>query len=224
MTGGDTRGPLRAIVCDFGGVLTTPLVDAFAGVQAEAGIPPEALGQALADIAAADGRHPLFELETGRMSERTFMTRLERALADHVGHEVRMVDFGEMYFAHLRPNGELIEYMRARRQDGYRMALCTNNVREWEARWRRMLPVDEIFEVVVDSAFVGVRKPDLEIYQLTVERLGVSARECLFIDDFEVNCAAARQMGMSTVQFTSTEQALAEVTEVLRDRGRPLPP
>ena len=63
--------------------------------------------------------------------------------------------------------------MRELRDAGLRMALLTNNVREWEPRWRPMLPeIDEIFEVVVDSAFVGMRKPEPEIYLLTVERLG----------------------------------------------------
>ena len=73
------------------------------------------------------------------------------------------------------------------------MAILTNNVREWEPIWRAKLPVDEIFETVVDSAFVGMRKPDPRIYELT---LGAARRrspptECLFIDDTEVNCEAA---------------------------------
>ena len=78
------------------------------------------------------------------------------------------------------------------------MALLTNNVREWEPLWRSMLPVDEIFELVVDSAFVGMRKPDPEIYELTLERLGdgVTRRaDCLFVDDIEVNVEAARDAG-----------------------------
>ena len=65
------------------------------------------------------------------------------------------------------------------------MALLTNNVREWEPLWRSMLPVDEIFELVVDSAFVGCRKPDPEIYEITLERLGLAAGSCLFVDDVE---------------------------------------
>ena len=55
------------------------------------------------------------------------------------------------------------------------MAMLTNNVREWEPLWRTMLPVDEIFETVVDSAFVGYRKPEPQIYEITLERLGLSA-------------------------------------------------
>ena len=84
--------------------------------------------------------------------------------------------FGERYFANLTPNEPVIDYMRELRGRGYRLAICTNNVREWEARWRAMLPVDEIFDVVVDSAFVGTRKPERRIYELTLERLGVAAR------------------------------------------------
>lgn len=91
------------------------------------------------------------------------------------------------------------------------MALLTNNVREWELRWRALAPIDDIFELVVDSAFVGVRKPDPAIYELTVTWLGVPAAECLFIDDIEVNCVAAREAGMSAVVFCDTEQAIADV-------------
>ena len=59
----------------------------------------------------------------------------------------------------------MIEYMHELRGRGYKMAICTNNIREWEAQWRAMLPVDEIFDVVVDSAFVGSRKPEPRIYR-----------------------------------------------------------
>jgi epoxide hydrolase-like predicted phosphatase len=78
-----------------------------------------------------------------------------------------------------------------------------------------MLPVDEIFEVVVDSGFVGCRKPDREIYDLTLERMGVGAEECLFVDDIDVNCAAARELGMSAVHYQHNEQAIPEIREAL---------
>jgi putative hydrolase of the HAD superfamily len=105
--------------------------------------------------------------------------------------------------------------MATLRAEGLRMALLTNNVREWELRWRALAPIDEIFELVIDSAFVGVRKPDPEIYELTVTGLGVPAAECLFIDDIEVNCVAAREAGMSAVVFRDNEQAIAEMRELL---------
>jgi putative hydrolase of the HAD superfamily len=110
--------------------------------------------------------------------------------------------------------------MRALRERGLAMAICTNNVREWEARWRAMLPIDEIFDVVVDSAFVGTRKPEPRIYELTLERLGVSAEAALFIDDVQDNCRAARDLGLQAVWFQTTEQAIAEAEAILGAGGR----
>jgi putative hydrolase of the HAD superfamily len=109
----------------------------------------------------------------------------------------------------------MIDLMRELKRD-HRMALLTNNVREWEPLWRSMLPVDELFELVVDSAFVGLRKPDPAIYRLTCDRLGVGPEACLFVDDVEVNCTAAEEFGMTAVLYRSSEQAIAEMREALR--------
>jgi HAD superfamily hydrolase (TIGR01509 family) len=78
-----------------------------------------------------------------------------------------------------------------------------------------MLPVDEIFHVIVDSAFVGARKPEPRIYEVTLERLGTSSGAVLFIDDVELNCKAARELGMEAVWFRSTEQAIEEIEAAL---------
>ena len=107
--------------------------------------------------------------------------------------------------------------MRSLKGRGYRMAICTNNVREWEPLWRAKLPVDEIFGVVVDSAFVGVRKPEPEIYGITLERLGVLAPAALFVDDIEVNCDTARKLGMRAVRFRSTDQTIEEIEAALAE-------
>jgi putative hydrolase of the HAD superfamily len=91
-------------------------------------------------------------------------------------------------------------------------------VREWESRWRSKLPeIDELFEVVVDSAFVGMRKPDPAIYELTAHRLGVRPQECVFVDDLEINCDAARELGMAAVRFESTDQAIPELRSGLAE-------
>jgi len=131
---------------------------------------------------------------------------------------VKLGSLRDTYFAHLRPNGPMIGYMRELRDRGLRMALLTNNVREWEPHWRSKLPdIDEIFEVVVDSAFVGMRKPERGIYELTLEQLGdgVHAEECVFVDDTDVNCDAAAELGMHAVRFRDSDQAIAELEELL---------
>jgi epoxide hydrolase-like predicted phosphatase len=205
----------RAVVCDFGGVLTTPLIESFLHYQEQSGIPFQDVVAAMGRLTERTGKNPLHELEKGAITEDEFLGSIEQEM----GGGVSLRELHLVYFDHLQPNAEMIDFVRSLRVDrGLRSALLTNNVREWEARWRSMLPeIDEIFEVVVDSAFVGMRKPDPRIYELTVERLGggVSASDCVFIDDIEVNCEAARELGMSAVQFHSTEQAIAEVEAVL---------
>ncbi len=206
---------IQAVVSDFGGVLTTPLLDAFAAFQDSHGVPLEALGGALAWIEERDGENPLYALETGRMTEPHFVARLQEAVAAQLGRTVEMGGFSEAYFANLHPNTRLIELMAGLRARGYRMAILTNNVREWEPLWRAKLPVDDIFELVVDSGFVGMRKPDPAIYELTLERLGLPADRTLFVDDTHVNVDAARALGMSAVHFVDNDQAIPEIESAL---------
>jgi putative hydrolase of the HAD superfamily len=211
-----TRGPITTVISDFGGVLTTPLVQSFAAVQDETGIPFEELAKAMGRIEVADGKHPLYELEKGNLSEVDFLGKLGDELEPALGHRPELHRFREIYFEALHPNPPMIDLMREAKAGGRRMGLLTNNVREWEPLWRSMLPVDEIFEVVIDSGFVGLRKPDPAIYEMTLERLdGVTAEECLFIDDVDVNCAAARELGMSAVHYRHNDQAIPAIREVL---------
>jgi putative hydrolase of the HAD superfamily len=206
---------VKAVISDFGGVLTAPLSEAFAAMQEGSDITLEQLGLAMMAVAERDGANPLFELETGRLSERDFLARLGSALSEQADREIELHGFGEAYMENLHPNAEMIEFMRSLRGRGLRMAILTNNVREWEPLWRPKLPVDEIFELVVDSGFVGIRKPDPAIYELTLERLGLDTRDCVFIDDTEINCTAARKLGIASVWFRSNDEAIAEVEAIL---------
>lgn len=213
---------LKAVISDFGGVLTTPLLGSFAAFQDETGIPPEALGKAMQRIAEADGEHPLYELERGRITEAAFLERLGGELVAELGHQPELHRFSEIYFDALEPNEPMIELMRRLRDRGLRMALLTNNVREWEPLWRSMMPVDEVFELVVDSAFVGMRKPEPEIYELTLERLRaldglgkLTPAECLLVDDVAANVEGARALGINAVHFQTNEQAIGEIEAAL---------
>jgi putative hydrolase of the HAD superfamily len=212
---------VKAVISDFGGVLTTPLLGSFMALQDEIGIQPGTLGRAMQRIAERQGEHPLFELERGRVSEADFLETLAAELEPEVGHRPQLHRFSEIYFDALEVNEPMIGVMRDAKESGFRMALLTNNIREWEPLWRAMLPVDEIFELVVDSAFVGMRKPEPGIYELTVERLGdgVEPADCLFVDDVEVNIDAARELGMRTVHFQSNDQAIPEIEAALDGSG-----
>lgn len=205
---------IRAVISDFGGVLTNPLWEAFAAWNADVGADPGVLGMALQRAAEERGEHPLYELEKGLLTEDEFTAIVQSQLPA----EIQLEGFRDVYFANLHPNVPMISLMRELREGGLRMAMLTNNVREWEPLWRAKLPVDEIFEVVVDSAFVGMRKPDRAIYELTLERLGdVDASECVFVDDVDVNCAMATELGMTAVHYRDPESAIAEIRAAIGD-------
>ncbi|MGN6253545.1 MAG: HAD family hydrolase [Solirubrobacterales bacterium] len=206
---------VKAIVSDFGGVLTTPLLGSFERVQDEIEIPAESLGEALRCATEERGDNPLFQLERGEMEEVAFLELLSDHLEPLLGRRPHLHRFREVYFDALDPNEPMIELMRELRASGLTMALLTNNVREWEPLWRSMLPIDEIFETVVDSAFVGCRKPEARIYELTLERIGMPAEACLFVDDVGVNCEGAEAAGMSAVHFRDNEQATAAIRAAL---------
>jgi putative hydrolase of the HAD superfamily len=207
---------IRAVISDFGGVLTTPLIESFRAYRGESGVSFERLGEAMARVAERrGGEHPLFELERGRITEAEFLGAIEEEL----GGDVHLSSLRETYFANLHPNARMIGFMRDLRDRSLRMALLTNNVREWEPHWRAKLPdIDAIFDVVVDSAFVGMRKPERGIYELTLERLGdgIAAGDCVFVDDTDINCDAAEELGMHAVRFRDDEQAIAELEALVR--------
>lgn len=211
----ERNGQIEAVISDFGGVLTTPLIQSFMAFQDRTGITTETLGRGMQAAAEADGGNPLFEMERGEITEVEFLEKLTESLEPLLGHRPELHRFKEIYFETLDPNPPMIDLMRELKRSGYRMAMLTNNVREWEPLWRPMLPVDEIFETVVDSGFVGCRKPESKIYQIVLDRIGLPAEACLFVDDVLVNCEGAEKAGMTAVHFQDNEQAIAEIEETL---------
>jgi epoxide hydrolase-like predicted phosphatase len=94
-------------------------------------------------------------------------------------------------------------------------ALLTNNIREWRDGWRKRIPVDELFDVVVDSSEVGCRKPEPRIYTLVESQLGLPGQGLLFIDDLGVNLKAAKARGWQTVKYDDTPKVLAALQAVI---------
>src|ERR1700735_2936415 len=109
---------VEAIISDFGGVLTSPLIDSFLAYQDSSGVSLEELGKAMAVIAQRSGVNPRFELETGRLSEAEFLGAIGEQLGEQLGRPIEMDGFGERYFATLKPNQRLIDYLRELRGRG----------------------------------------------------------------------------------------------------------
>jgi putative hydrolase of the HAD superfamily len=220
-TAGPTSRTLRGAVFDFGGVMTESLF------RRRRDADPDVVSLLvffLNDLRSVyhlpTSSHDLHLLETGRLSEAEFFRRLcerhEAAGGPHIDPERAR----EQVFAQrAEASGAMVDTVRQIRQAGYRTALLTNNAREWEPMWRGLIPVDELFDVVVDSSVVGLRKPDRAIYELTCERLGLRPEECIFVDDLQCNVDAASELGMEVVHCTDPTDAADVVARRLL--GRP---
>ncbi len=158
------------------------------------------------------GDHDLHLLETGRLTEAEYLVRLcdRHAAAGHP--RIDPDDAREILVGRPMVTSEvMVDAVREVHAAGHRTALLTNNVREWELSWRPLMPFEELFDVVLDSSAVGLRKPDPAIYRLTCERLGLEPAECLFVDDLECNVAAARAVGMEALLCCDGPATAAEV-------------
>jgi epoxide hydrolase-like predicted phosphatase len=157
-----------------------------------------------------------------RRAERSVATPVRAVISDFggeltgaLGRPISLDGFGTSFFADLAPNDALLDYLAELHGRGLRLGICTNNVREWSGHWQAMLPDPAIFHTIVDSSEVGSRKPDPRIYELVLAELDVAAGEAVFIDDLEVNCTAAAQLGMHAVWFRDSQQAIAETEAAL---------
>jgi epoxide hydrolase-like predicted phosphatase len=120
--------------------------------------------------------------------------------------------FGSM-MGRLTVHDVIVDRIRSLRDEGYRTALCTNNVKEGSTAWRERVPVDELFDAVVDSSEVGMRKPDPRIYTHTLAELGgVAPERSVFLDDYPGNITAAEAVGMIGVLVDA--DATAAITRV----------
>jgi len=202
---------IKAVISDFGGVVTLPLIEGFKRAHAESGVPIEALAAAMKLTASRNPEPPLWTLERGQLSEPDFLKGLQDALTEITGRPVSLDGYGARLMGELEPNEPLLARYRELRARGIRLAILTNNVREWHDIWRTAFDIDALFELVVDSAFEGTRKPEPRIYEITLSRLGLSAEDCAFVDDVEVNVVAARELGMHGIHFRDTDQVIAEL-------------
>jgi len=160
--------------------------------------------------------HDWHLLETGRLTLDEFHERLVARSEAALG---RPLDLG-VYAQFLRELGVGVHWMmvhrvRELRAEGYRTAILTNNIREWGRFWKGSIPL-ELFDVVVDSCDVGIRKPDPAIFRLTCERLGVAPEAAIFLDDTRRHVEAARQVGLQAILVADPLDALAELDNILQ--------
>jgi epoxide hydrolase-like predicted phosphatase len=211
------NGPeIEAVIFDFGGVLTSPVrksIDAW--LEAD-GIERESFSRTLKSWLsrqAAEGT-PIHRLETGELSAAKFEVVLSGELTTLHGRPVQPAGLLSRLFARMRPDPGMFALVEDLRAAGIKVALLSNS-------WGNTYPrerIDALFDPVVISGEVGLRKPHAAIYRLTLERLGVPAARAVFLDDAEPNLDGARAVGLHAVLHVdpaSTRAALARLVPAL---------
>ena len=241
---------ISTVIFDFGGVISSPLFVGIGAFEEAEGYPKGSLLQllfgethyigvegravaaAIADdpdaaeaAGAVDDEPDWHLLEKGQIDVATYFTRLAERAPAILGTEIDMESYGR-FWRSTAPGVHwmVVHKIRELKGRGLRLGLLTNNVKEFGDHWRTMFPLEELFEEVVDSSHVGMRKPEREIYALTCSRMGVEPGEAVFIDDNLDNVEAARAYGMEAVHFGENPwDALAEIDAILERCGTPAP-
>lgn len=190
---------LKSILFDFGGVFTDSPFHAFSSYAEKIGATEEQVNQIVFGGYGGDGDHPWHRVERGEITlENARESIIELGKQQHLN-----VDIWEVFMAMSENGGglrdELVEYVRIIRASGLCTGIITNNVLELKDHWRGMLPVDELFDFVVDSSEVGMRKPNPAIFEKALEVGGLAADEIIFLDDFAGNVAAAEALNIRSL-------------------------
>jgi putative hydrolase of the HAD superfamily len=213
----EARGvEIRAALFDFGGVITTSPFEAFTRYERERGLPEGFLRR----VNATDpDTNAWARLERGHLDVDGFGSAFA-AESGALGHRVDGRDVLMLLDGDLRPS--MVEAVR-RCAARLRTGLLTNNFVLADPQPsgpqpsgpHPLAPVLELFDVVVESSRVGVRKPDPRFYTIACEQLGIDPVEAVFLDDLGVNLKPARQLGMRTIKVTDAEVALRELEDIV---------
>ena len=235
--------PVEAVIWDYGGVISSPLFRGIGRFEADMGYPPGSILELIFGETAyigAEGNplggdpidgavpesaaavtHDWHRLETGEIAFEEYMSGVIDRAPQVLGRPIDLDAYQQ--FTRDMPIGihwSVVHRIRRLRDDGLKVALLTNNVKEFGSAWRSTFPVDELFEIVVDSSEVGMRKPDPRIYRLTCERLAIAPSEGVFVDDNRDNVEAARAVGLEAIHFGDEPLGpLSELDAILERRG-----
>jgi len=200
---------IEAVIFDFGGVLTSSPFEAFARFEAERGLPADIIRRT---NAANHLENAWAKFERAEVDIETF-DRLFAAESLALGAEVRGRDVLPLLAGDLRPEMvEALKRIKARLKTGcITNNLPANAIGSAAGRTLYLAEVMALFDHVIESAKIGLRKPDRRIYEMMIKALGVDPQHCVYLDDLGVNLKPAREMGMTTIKVASAAQALVEL-------------
>ncbi len=207
---------IDAVLFDFGGVITASSPFRLLGaLGASGGLSEEETLELLLGPYHEDTDHPFHRMERGEISGVAWFAEAATAMAAR-GVQLEPSQLVDV-FRSLGVHDVVVERIRSLRADGYLTGIITNNVREASNTWQEMLDVDALFDVVVDSSAVGMRKPNPAIYRHALDLLGgIAPERAVFLDDAEGNVAGARAVGMHAILVGPDPlPALAELDALL---------
>lgn len=210
---------IKAVLFDFGGVFTDSPFHAVHAFGEELGVGALELTSIVFGSYEQDGDHPWHQLERGEITLENARDQI-RALGAARDMQIDIYElFGRMAGNNAGADARLplVEKVRTLKQQGYATGIITNNVVEFGDGWRALIPVDELFDFVIDSSSVGVRKPDPRIFNLAMQELGdTEPGQVIFLDDYQANVDAARALGLQTVTVTpDVQRAIDELDTLL---------
>ncbi|HSY55702.1 MAG TPA: HAD-IA family hydrolase [Bradyrhizobium sp.] len=200
---------IEAVIWDFGGVLTSSPFEAFARFETERGLPADIIRRT---NAANHLENAWAKFERAEVDIETF-DQLFAAESLALGAEVRGRDVLPLLAGDLRP--EMVEALR-RIKSRFKTGCITNNlpanaIGSASGRTLYIAEVMALFDHIIESATIGLRKPDPQIYHMMVDALAVDPKHCVYLDDVGVNLKPAREMGMTTIKVRDAAQALTEL-------------
>jgi putative hydrolase of the HAD superfamily len=206
----------KAVLWDFGGVFTQSPFSAFARFERTRALPDNFLRRVNSVNPDANA---WARFERGELTLAEFGDLFE-AESSALGHAVRGEEVVALLYGEVRP--QMVQALR-RCKPHFVNACLTNNVKTGsghglpttETKAREVAEIMALFDLVIESSLVGVRKPEPRFYQLALERLGIEPRQAVYLDDLGINLKPARALGMTTIKVDSPEQALAELEQVL---------
>ncbi|MGH2749879.1 MAG: HAD family hydrolase [Actinomycetota bacterium] len=202
----------RALVVDFGGVLTSSLEDAMAAFAIAHGIEMQHLVRAALSAYMGSEDALVTDFETGRMSEEHFAVAFAHRLSEYSGVDIAHGGLVDRLFEALELEEDMFELVERARARGFKTALLSNS---WGLGLYPLARINDLFDVVVISGEVGLRKPDPAIFKLTIDRLDLKPEDCVFVDDHPGHLKAAQGAGMTTVLHKFPGQSIPEVEALL---------
>ena len=218
MTITSNESNIDAVLFDWGGVITVPPGPIVEKLYRQIDVDQDQLRLRRKAYRDDDPDSQFARLERGELSLEAYLTWSRQDLPG--AETIWDPESAHFLFRHLTVVPEVVERIYQLKERGFLIGLLTNNIAEAWPTVNDGLPIDDLFDVVINSAFVGMRKPEQRIYMHALEKLGVRAEHAVFLDDNRVNLEAARACGLNVVEVKQPVAALEKLEAVIKELAR----